>query len=219
MAERGVVLSLDEGTTGATAVVVGLDGEVRSKGYREITQHYPQPAWVEHDALEIWSAVQAAAQDALGAAEATPGDVRAVGITNQRETLVVWDRRTLGPLAPAIVWQDRRTAAECTRLREAGHEDRVREVTGLVLDPYFTATKLAWAMQHVEGARDAAVGTIDSWLVARLSAGRDHVTDASNASRTLLFDIGHGEWSEEMAALFGVPLANLPEVRDSSGAI
>ena len=219
MAERGVVLSLDEGTTGATAVVVGLDGEVRSKGYREITQHYPQPAWVEHDALEIWAAVQAAALDALRAAEATPGDVQAVGITNQRETLVVWDRRTLEPLAPAIVWQDRRTASACDRLREAGQEERVREVTGLLLDPYFTATKLAWVMENVDGAADAAVGTVDSWLVARLSAGRDHVTDASNASRTLLFDIGRGEWSEEMAELFGVPLGNLPRVVDSAGEI
>jgi glycerol kinase len=219
MAERGVVLSLDEGTTGATAVVVGLDGEVRSKGYREITQHYPQPAWVEHDPLEIWSAVQAAAQDALRAAEATPGEVRAVGITNQRETLVVWDRRTLEPLAPAIVWQDRRTAAVCDRLRQAGHEERVREVTGLVLDPYFTATKLAWVMENIDGAANAAVGTVDSWLVARLSAGRDHVSDASNASRTLLFDIGRGEWSDEMADLFGVSLANLPRVVDSAGEI
>jgi glycerol kinase len=219
MAERGVVLSLDEGTTGATAVVVGLDGEVRSKGYREITQHYPQPAWVEHDALEIWAAVQASAQDALRSAEATPDDVRAVGITNQRETLVVWDRRTLAPLAPAIVWQDRRTASVCDRLREAGHEERVREVTGLVLDPYFTASKLAWVMENVDGAATAAVGTVDSWLVARLSAGRDHVTDASNASRTLLFDIGRGEWSEEMADLFGVPVANLPRVVDSAGEV
>ena len=219
MAERGVVLSLDEGTTGATAVVVGLDGEVRSKGYREITQHYPQPAWVEHDALEIWAAVQASAQDALRSAEATPDDVRAVGITNQRETLVVWDRRTLVPLAPAIVWQDRRTASVCDRLREAGHEERVREVTGLVLDPYFTASKLAWVMENIDGAANAAVGTVDSWLVARLSAGRDHVTDASNASRTLLFDIGRGEWSEEMADLFGVPVANLPRVVDSAGEV
>jgi glycerol kinase len=132
---------------------------------------------------------------------------------------VLWDRRTLEPLAPAIVWQDRRTAAMCEQLREAGHEHRVREVTGLVLDPYFTATKLAWAVEHVSGAADAAVGTVDSWLVARLSAGRDHVTDASNASRTLLFDIGRGAWSEEMAGLFGVSLANLPRVVDSSGKI
>jgi glycerol kinase len=219
VAERGVVLSIDEGTTGATVVVVGLDGEIRSKGYREITQHYPQPGWVEHDALEIWSAVQVATQDALHSARAKPKDVRAVGITNQRETLVVWDRRTLEPLAPAIVWQDRRTAAVCDRLREAGHEPRVREVTGLVLDPYFTATKLAWAIEHIGGAAGAAVGTVDSWLVARLSAGRDHVTDASNASRTLLFDIGKGAWSDEMGDLFGVSIANLPRVVDSAGEI
>lgn len=219
MAERGVVLSLDEGTTGVTSAVVGLEGEVRAKGYREITQHYPQPGWVEHDALEIWAAVQTTARAALQTAGVTPSDVRAVGITNQRETLVMWDRRTLDPIAPAIVWQDRRTAAVCKGLRDAGHEDRVREVTGLVLDPYFTATKLAWAMENIDGAANAAVGTVDSWLVARLSAGRDHVTDASNASRTLLFDIGRGAWSDEMADLFGVPTVNLPRVVDSTGDI
>ncbi len=219
MADRRVVLSLDEGTTGATSVAVGMDGIVRGKGYAEITQHFPQPGWVEHDADEIWTAVQQSARQALEAAGARPRDVIAIGITNQRETLVVWDRSTLKPLARAIVWQDRRTAAECARLRAAGHENRVREVTGLVIDPYFTATKLAWVVSHVAGAKDAAIGTVDSWLVARLSAGRDHVTDASNASRTLLFDIGRGVWSEEMADLFRVPLTNLPEVRDSSGAI
>jgi len=213
------VLSLDEGTTGATAVVVGLDGEVRSTGYQEIAQHYPQPGWVEHDPLEIWSAVKLSAKEALLGAGVTASDVRAVGITNQRETLVVWDRHTLAPLGPAIVWQDRRTAAICDELRAAGHEQRVRKLTGLVLDPYFTATKLAWALGHVDGAANAAVGTVDSWLVARLSAGRDHVTDASNASRTLLFDIGQGTWSQEMADLFGVSLANLPHVVDSSGEI
>ena len=214
-----VVLALDEGTTGATAIAVGVHGDVRGKGYREITQHFPKPGWVEHDAQEIWAAVQATAAQALDGAGARPGDVRAIGITNQRETLVVWDRKTLEPLAPAIVWQDRRTTEECTRLREAGHEDRVREVTGLVLDPYFTATKAGWAMKHVDGAENAAFGTVDSWLVARLSAGRDHVTDASNASRTLLFDITSGEWSQEMAELFGVPVRNLPEVADSTGHI
>ena len=219
MADRTVVLSLDEGTTGATAVAVGMDGQVRGKGYSEITQHYPQPGWVEHDAEEIWSAVQGSARGALHAAGAKPSDVRAIGITNQRETLVAWDRKTLKPLTRAIVWQDRRTADECARLRDAGHETRVRDVTGLVLDPYFSATKLAWVIKNVKGASNAAFGTVDSWLVARLSAGRDHVTDASNASRTSLFDIGRGVWSEEMAALFGVPLANLPEVRDSSGEI
>ncbi len=174
---------------------------------------------MEHDANEIWTAVQASAKQALDDAGATRLDVVATGITNQRETLVLWDRKTLEPIAPAIVWQDRRTADECRRLKEAGHEDRVREITGLVLDPYFTATKYAWALQHVPGAREAAAGTVDSWLVAKLSEGRAHVTDASNASRTLLFDIGRGTWSEEMAELFGVTLSNLPEIVDSSGAI
>ncbi len=214
-----VVLALDEGTTGATAIAVGLNGEVRGKGYREITQHYPRPGWVEHDPEEIWTAVQASAKQALDAAGAKDADVAAIGITNQRETLVLWDRKTLKPIAPAIVWQDRRTSEDCKSLREAGHEDRVREVTGLVLDPYFTATKYAWALKHVEGAREAAAGTVDSWLVAKLSEGSTHVTDASNASRTLLFDIKRGAWSEEMADLFGVSLDNLPEVVDSSGQI
>src|SRR5207253_8028056 len=214
-----VVLSLDEGTTGATAVAVGMDGEVRGKGYEEITQHYPRPGWVEHDPAEIWSAVQVSARRALEAANAQSREVRAIGITNQRETLVLWDRKTLQPIAPAIVWQDRRTADQCARLREAGHEQRVRETTGVVLDPYFTATKLAWAINNVAGVADAAAGTVDSWLIARLSAGRDHVTDASNASRTLLFDIERGAWSEEMAELFGVSLSNLPRVVDSSGHI
>ena len=200
-------------------MVVGLDGGVRAKGYREITQHYPQPGWVEHDPLEIWSAVQLSAKQALHSAGVSASEVRAVGITNQRETLVLWDRRTLEPVSPAIVWQDRRTASICDELRQAGHEQRVREVTGLLLDPYFTATKLAWAIEHVDGAVDAAAGTVDSWLVARLSAGRDHVTDASNASRTLVFDITRGKWSQEMADLFGVSLANLPRVVDSSGQI
>ena len=218
MAE-GVVLSLDQGTTGSTAVVVGLDGSVRARGYREITQHYPKPGWVEHDPEEIWSSVQEATAAALAAAGARPADVQAVGITNQRETLVLWDRLTLRPLARAIVWQDRRTAAECDRLREDGHEERVKELTGLVIDPYFTGTKLAWAMTNVEGAAGSAAGTVDSWLVARLSGGRDHVTDASNASRTLLFDIGRGVWSEEMADLLGVPLRLLPQIRPSSGEI
>jgi len=198
---------------------VGTDGEIRGKGYTEITQHYPRPGWVEHDANEIWSAVEASAHAALEHAGVTRSDVVATGITNQRETLVLWDRKTLEPISPAIVWQDRRTADECRRLREAGHEDRVREVTGLVLDPYFTAPKLAWALKNIEGAKNAAAGTVDSWLIARLSEGHAHVTDASNASRTLLFDIGRGQWSEEMAELFGVSLANLPEVVDSSGAI
>jgi glycerol kinase len=191
---------------------------VRGKGYREITQHYPKPGWVEHDPNEIWSAVQASAAQALEAANARPADVAAIGITNQRETLVLWDRRTLEPVAPAIVWQDRRTADECARLRREGHEQQVQDVTGLVLDPYFTATKLAWALKHLPAAAGAAAGTVDSWLTAKLSGG-DHVTDASNASRTLLFDIDHGAWSMNMADLFEVTLDMLPRVVDSSGPI
>jgi len=213
-----LVLALDQGTTGSTALAVGADGSVRGKGYREITQHFPQPGWVEHDPEEIWGSVQEAAGAALEAAGAQTTDVAAVGITNQRETLVLWDPKTLKPLHPAIVWQDRRTAAACDRLREAGHEPRVRELTGLVLDPYFTATKLAWAQDHVPGVRAASAGTVDSWLIARLSGGA-HVTDASNASRTLLFDIRRGTWSEELAGVFGVDLKVLPEVRPSSGEL
>jgi glycerol kinase len=196
-----------------------MDGEIAGKGYTEITQHYPRPGWVEHDPNEIWSATKRSSEEALKAAGAKQADVAAIGISNQRETLILWDRKSLEPMANAIVWQDRRTADECRRLREAGHEDRVREVTGLVLDPYFTATKYAWALKNIEGADRAAAGTVDAWLIASLSEGKAHATDASNASRTLLFDIGRGRWSEEMAELFGVPLTNLPEVVDSSGPI
>jgi glycerol kinase len=216
---EGVVLALDQGTTGTTVVAVGEDGEPRGRGYREITQHYPRPGWVEHDPEEIWQSVLAATGDALRSAGASAHDVRAVGITNQRETLVLWDRDSGRPLHRAIVWQDRRTAADCDRLRAAGEEDRVRRATGLVIDPYFTATKLRWAIDNVEGAEQAAAGTVDSWLAFRLSGGRLHATDASNASRTLLFDINTGRWSDAMASLFGVPLALLPEVVPSSGEI
>ena len=214
-----IVLAIDQGTTGSTVIAVGEDGEPRGRGYHEIAQHYPQPGWVEHDPEEIWTSVLSATGQALDEAGATPGEVQAVGITNQRETLVLWDRATGRPIHDAIVWQDRRTAAECERLRAAGAEERVRRVTGLVIDPYFTATKLGWAIDHVEGAADAAAGTVDSWLCHRLTGGRAHLTDASNASRTLLLDIDSGSWSEEMAELFGVPAAMLPEVVASSGEV
>jgi glycerol kinase len=217
--DGGVVLALDQGTSGTTAVAVGSDGEVKGKGYREITQHYPRPGWVEHDPEEIWLSVLAAAKDAIDNAGARAQDVRAVGITNQRETLVLWDRKTLRPINNAIVWQDRRTADVCQELKAGGLEDKVRDTTGLVIDPYFTATKLAWALKNVPGAAGAAAGTVDSWLVARLSNGRVHATDASNASRTLLFDIRKGCWSAEMAELFGVSLEVLPEISPSSGEI
>jgi glycerol kinase len=219
VASGGLVLALDQGTTGTSVVAVGEDGEPRGRGYREITQHYPRPGWVEHDPEEIWQSVLAATGEALKAAGAAGPNVRAVGITNQRETLVLWNPADGRPLHPAIVWQDRRTAAECDRLREAGEEERVRRITGLVIDPYFSATKLRWLVDNVQGARSAAAGTVDSWLAFRLSGGRVHATDASNASRTLLFDIDKGRWSDEMADLFGVPLDLLPEVVASSGEI
>jgi glycerol kinase len=214
-----IVLAIDQGTTGSTVLAVGEDGEPRGRGYQEIAQHYPQPGWVEHDAEEIWTSVLAATGRALADAGATAAEVRAVGITNQRETLVLWDRATGRAIHHAIVWQDRRTAGDCERLRAAGAEERVRRVTGLVIDPYFTATKLRWAIDHVEGAAAAAAGTVDSWLCHRLTGGRGHLTDASNASRTLLLDIDGGGWSEEMADLFGVPVSMLPEVVASSGEV
>ena len=216
---NGVILALDQGTSGTTVVAVGTDGAVKGRGYREIRQHYPRPGWVEHDPEEIWQSVLDATAAALRAAGAGAGEVRAVGITNQRETLVLWDRSSLRPLHNAIVWQDRRTADVCRELRAGGLEDKVRDTTGLVIDPYFTATKLAWALKNVPHAAHAAAGTVDSWLVARLSNGRDHVTDASNASRTLLFDIREGAWSADMAELFGVSLDVLPELRPSTGSI
>jgi glycerol kinase len=214
-----LVLAVDQGTTGTTVAAVGRDGEVRGRGYRELRQSYPRPGWVEHDPEEIWGTVLEASAEALREASAGPGSVGAVGITNQRETLVLWDRKTGRPLHPAIVWQDRRTAGECDRLREEGHGERVRELTGLVLDPYFTGTKLAWAARHLGSLEGAAAGTVDSWLLARISGGREHLTDASNASRTLLCDISTGAWSEEMADLLGVPLAPLPEIRPSCGTL
>jgi glycerol kinase len=218
VARQRFVLALDQGTTGSTVLAVGEDGSVRGRGYREIQQHFPRPGWVEHDPEEIWASIQAASADALRDAGGEPGDVAVIGITNQRETLVLWERETLRPLHRAIVWQDRRTAADCDRLRDAGHSETVRRITGLVIDPYFTGTKLAWALRNVEGAAGAAAGTIDSWLIARLTGGL-HVTDASNASRTLLLDITKGEWSEEMLGLLQVPRGVLPEVVASGGEV
>ncbi len=223
------VLAIDAGTTGVTALVVAPDGTLAGRGYQEFRQHYPEPGWVEHLPEGIWQAALSACGQALDAAGTgagtggAAGPVRCVGVTNQRETAVLWDRATLASPRRAIVWQDRRTAPLCARLREAGHEPRVTELTGLRLDPYFTATKLSWIADHDapawSGVRDGstAVGTVDSYLVARLTGGRGHVTDASNASRTLLFDIREGRWSEELCELLHVPVAALPEVVPSSG--
>src|SRR4051812_28479893 len=213
------VLAIDAGTTGVTALVVTEDGRIASRGYQEFPQHFPQPGWVEHAPEEIWQATLAACRDALRD-QSTPV---AIGITNQRETAVLWDRRTLAAPRRAIVWQDRRTTSVCDRLRDAGNEPRVSELTGLRLDPYFTGTKLTWLADNdpdvwkAVTAGDVVVGTVDSYLVARLTAGRVHATDPSNASRTLLYDINEGAWSDELCDILQVPRAALPEVRPSSG--
>lgn len=217
------VLAIDAGTTGVTAVVVTPDGAIAAKGYQEFAQHFPRPGWVEHTPEEIWQATLEATRSVLATYDA--GLLRAVGITNQRETVLLWDRETLGSPRRAIVWQDRRTADICSELRAAGHEDRVGELTGLRLDPYFSATKLRWLAEHephtwalVESGR-YAIGTVDSYLVARLTRGLHHLTDVSNASRTLLFDLEAGDWSDELCALFGVPRDALPEVVPSWGEL
>jgi len=218
-----LILALDQGTTGSTALVFDAEREIVGRGYRELTQHFPRPGWVEQDPAELWSVTQAVAGEALADAGALPGDVVAVGITNQRETVCAWDPATGVPLHRAIVWQDRRTAAACDALRAAGHEPLVRERTGLVLDPYFSATKIAWMLEHVDGlaerARDgrAVFGTVDAWIAFNLTG--EHVTDPSNASRTMLFDIRSGTWDAELCDLFGVPIRALPEVRPSIGVL
>ena len=220
------VLAVDAGTTGVTALLVTTDGRVAVRGYQELPQHFPADGWVEHEPAEIWSATLAAVRSALTQAEAegVPAPV-AVGITNQRETVVLWDRETLGSPRPAIVWQDRRTAALCEQLRAYGHEPRVHALTGLRLDPYFSGTKLAWLAAnepHTWSAVTAgrvAIGTVDSYLVARMTRGLHHVTDPSNASRTLLFDLHAGTWSAELCELFGVPMKALPDVVPSYGVV
>jgi glycerol kinase len=218
------LLAIDAGTTGVTALLVTADGRVAACGHREFPQHFPRPGWVEHDPAEIWSATLAACGAALAGAGAGAEPPTAIGLTNQRETAVLWDRRTLEAVVPAVVWQDRRTAALCRQLQEEGHAGRVRKLTGLRLDPYFTATKLRWLAEHATtawaGVSDGsvAIGTIDSYLLARLTGGAVHATDVSKAARTLLFDIAVGAWSAELAELFGVPLGALPEVRPSSGS-
>ena len=215
------VLAIDQGTTGTTCLVLSREGAVLGRAYSEFTQHYPRPGWVEHDAEEIWAVTLRAAREAIAAAGVTPV---AIGITNQRETVVVWDRATGEPLTRAIVWQDRRTAPLCRELREAGHEPWVRERTGLVLDPYFSATKLTWLFEHRPELRrraeagGLAAGTVDTWLVWKLTGGRVHATDPTNASRTLLYGIGRLDWDDDLLSLFGVPRAVLPEVRPSSGS-
>ncbi len=221
-----LLLAIDQGTTGSTALVMSTAGETLGRATREFPQHFPSPGWVEHDADEIWQSVCDSVHAALLAAAIDGSRIAAIGITNQRETTLVWDRATGRPIHRAIVWQDRRTSERCAELRAAGHLHRVRATTGLVLDPYFSGTKLAWILDHVEGARaradrgELAFGTIDSFLVWRLSSGAGapavHATDVTNASRTLLMSLRTLDWDDEMLALFGVPRAVLPRIVGSA---
>src|SRR5918995_2136284 len=203
------VLAIDQGTTGTTVLVLNHDSEVVGRAYSEFTQHYPRPGWVEHDASEIWEVSRRVVGTALGEANVAARNLAAVSVTNQRETVVAWDPDSGEPLHRAIVWQDRRTAGRCDELRAAGHEALVRERTGLVIDPYFSATKIEWLLRNAEGMERAVFGTIDSWLVFKLT-GR-HVTDYSNASRTMLFDIRSLRWDPDLCELLGVDPATLPE--------
>ena len=218
------VVAIDQGTTGTTVLVLDRRGRVAGRAYREFTQHFPKPGWVEHDADEIWRVTLAVLRKACRAARARGRDVAAIGITNQRETTMLWDRRSGRPVHRAIVWQDRRTSDHCEALRAAGAEDLVRRKTGLVLDPYFSATKLRWLLGHVRRAGERAArgelcfGTIDAWLVWKLTGGAVHATDPTNASRTLLYDINTRAWDPELCRLFEVPESVLPEVRPSSGS-
>ena len=211
-----VVIAIDAGTTGVRSFAVGNDGKPAGFSYREFTQHFPRPGWVEHDAVEIWDAVRTT----LGELTAELDEpIAAIGIADQRETIVAWDRRSGQPHHRAIVWQDRRTAARCEELEAAGHTDLVRQTTGLVLDPYFSGTKAEWLLTegNVPADGNLALGTIDSWLMWNLTGGTVHATEPSNASRTQLYDIGAGRWSSELAELMGIPLSALAEVRPSSG--
>ena len=216
------ILAFDQGTTSSRAIVFDGEGHVRGQAQREFRQIFPQPGWVEHDPRDIWSTQFGVAQEAIAAAGLRATDMAAIGITNQRETTIIWDRATGRPIHNAIVWQDRRTAALCDRLRADGHEDLIRQKTGLLLDAYFSGTKIKWLLDNVPDARaraergDLAFGTVDTWLVWNLSGGALHITDASNASRTLLYDIHAGDWDDELLRTMDVPRTLLPEVRSSS---
>jgi len=216
------ILALDQGTTSSRAILFDEAGAIAAAAQHEFEQFYPQAGWVEHDPTEILTSQLGCAVEALGKAGARPRDVAAIGITNQRETVVVWERATGKAIHPAIVWQDRRTAPQCRVLEESGAGEDVSNRTGLVLDPYFSATKVGWILDNVPGARaraergELALGTVDSWLIWHLTSGARHVTDVTNASRTLLYNIVKGAWDEEMLRLFGVPASMLPEVVWSS---
>ncbi len=216
------ILALDQGTTSSRAIVFDHDGSIRAVAQKEFQQIFPQSGWVEHDALEIWQTQLDTARDALAKAGLSARDIAAIGITNQRETTVVWDRATGAPIHNAIVWQDRRTASFCDDLKEAGHAPLIQQKTGLVIDAYFSGSKLRWLLDNVPGARaraergELAFGTIDTWLLWNLTGGALHVTDPSNASRTMLYDLHSGTWSDELLEILGVPRAMLPDIRSSS---
>ena len=216
------ILALDQGTTSSRAIVFDRAGSIKSRAQKEFRQIFPQPGWVEHDANQIWSTQSGVMQEALSSAGIRASDVAAIGITNQRETTLIWDRATGQPIHNAVVWQDRRTAPYCDELRAAGHERLFQERTGLVLDAYFSGTKVRWLLENVPGARaraeagELAFGTIDSWLVYKLTDGELHITDASNASRTLLYNIHTGSWDDDLLALLDIPRSLLPGVRSSS---
>ena len=218
----GVVLSIDQGTTSSRAILFGPDFTPLSVGQQEFPQHFPKSGWVEHDAADIWSSTVAVCKEALENSEHTVQDIAAIGITNQRETTLVWDRATGEPVYNAIVWQDRRTSDFCAKMREAGHEAVFSKKTGLLMDPYFSGTKIAWVLDNVDGARaraergDLVFGTIDTWLIWNLTGGKQHVTDATNASRTLIYNIHDNAWDEELCGLLGIPMSMLPEVKDSA---
>ncbi len=219
------ILALDQGTTSSRALLVDREGNVRSVAQKEFRQIFPKTSWVEHDPNEIWSSQAGVAAEAMAKMNIDGSQVAAIGISNQRETAIVWDRKTGEPIYNAIVWQDRRTSGFCDELKKAGLAEKIRQKTGLVLDAYFSATKVRWILDNVSGARkraqagDLAFGTVDSWLVWKLTDGRVHVTDVSNASRTLLFNIHEQEWDEELCKLFDVPLSMLPEVKSSSEVV
>ena len=216
------ILSLDQGTTSSRALLINKKGEIKSVAQKEFTQIFPKPGWVEHDPNEIWSSQASTIAEVISKFDVNGKNITAIGITNQRETTIVWDRATGKPVYNAIVWQDRRTSEYCDSLKADGHEDLIRNKTGLVVDSYFSATKIRWILNNVEGTRERAergelaFGTVDSWLVWKLTQGRTHVTDVSNASRTMLFNINTLEWDDELIELFGIPKSMLPEVKSSS---
>jgi len=223
MTQKKYMLALDQGTTSSRAILFNQAGMIIASAQKEFRQHFPRPGWVEHDPEEIWSSQSSVTAEVIARSGVRSEEIAAIGITNQRETVIVWDRETGQPVCNAIVWQDRRTADRCRELVETGKQEMVRNKTGLMIDAYFSATKIAWILDHVEGARAKAeqgrlcFGTVDSWLIWKFTRGKRHVTDITNASRTMLFNIHEGRWDEELLALFNIPASILPEVQESSG--